>query len=263
MVENGFVGSNTGMMDQLTISLSDDSRSMLMMDFADAEHPKFERIPVPEGVEFVVFSSGVKHDLSDSVGDNNFNARRRQTDEALELINQSRARAHQRELKSLGEMTPSDLKKAPFQSLPELLKKRVRHVVTENSRVLQFKDAIQKADWKKAGQLLTASHRSSRDDYQVCAPEVDAAVQYGLKLNHVYGARMVGGGFGGPMLELVEQGTAPKIALETEAGYNRAMLQMHPDPSHRPNGKIQVGLAGLSSSTKCIYEEIEQKIYAK
>jgi hypothetical protein len=74
---------------------------------------------------------------------------------------------------------------------------------------------------------------------------------------------MVGGGFGGPMLELVEQGTAPKIALETEAGYNRAMLQMHPDPSHRPNGKIQVGLAGLSSSTKCIYEEIEQKIYAK
>jgi galactokinase len=262
-VENGFVGSNTGMMDQLTISLSDDTRSMLLMDFADANNPKYERIPVPQGVEFVVFSSGVKHDLSHDVGDNNFNARRRQTDEALKLINQERARSHQRQFNSLGEMTPQDLKRAPFQKLPELLQRRVRHVVTENSRVLSFKEAIRHGEWKKAGALLTASHISSRDNYEVCAPEVDAAVQYGLHLDHVYGARMVGGGFGGPMLELVEQGQAANLALETEAGYNHAMLKMHPDPSHRPIGKIQVGLGGLADATKCIYTDLEDRIQTR
>lgn len=262
-VENGFVGSNTGMMDQLTISLSDESRSMLLMDFADPENPKYERFPVPNGVEFVVFSSGVKHDLSHDVGDNNFNARRRQTDEALKLINQERARAHQRQFKALGEMTPQDLNKAPFQKLPELLKKRVLHVVTENARVLDFKKAIGHSDWKRAGQILTASHASSRDNYEVCAPEVDAAVRYGLKLDHVYGARMVGGGFGGPMLELVEQGQAAKLALETEAGYNRAMLKMHPDASHRPVGKIQVGLGGLADATKCIYSDLEDRLLTR
>ncbi|MFL5813896.1 MAG: galactokinase [Bdellovibrionia bacterium] len=262
-VENGFVGSKTGMMDQLTISLSDESRSMLLMDFADAENPKFERIPFPKGVEFVVFSSGVKHDLSDDHGDDNFNARRRQTDEALKLINEKREKARLPKFIALGEMTLADLKKAPYQSLPELLKKRVRHVVTENARVLDFREAIRKADWKKAGQILTASHRSSRDDYAVCAPEVDAAVKYGLKLDHVYGARMVGGGFGGPMLELVEQGMAPKIAFQTQDGYNRAMLKMHPDPAHRPIGKIQVGLAGLAMTNQCLYDELKQRMLTR
>lgn len=259
-VENGFVGSKTGMMDQLTISLSDESRSMLLMDFADADNPKFERIPFPKGVEFVVFSSGVKHDLSDDHGDDNFNARRRQTDEALKLINEKREKAGLPHFKALGEMTLADLKKGPYQSLPELLKKRVRHVVTENARVLDFREAIRKADWKRAGQILTASHRSSRDNYQVCAPEVDAAVRYGLKLDHVYGARMVGGGFGGPMLELVEQGKAPELAFKTQEGYNRAMIKMHPDPAHRPIGKIQVGLAGLAITKQCFYDELAHRM---
>ena len=129
-------------------------------------------------------------------------------------------------------------------------------MITENQRVFDFRDAIRGTHWEEAGKILTASHRSSRDDYEVCAPEVDQAVQIALSDPDVIGARMVGGGFGGPMLAMVKKGSERRVALRIRVEYERAMIRLHPDPEHRPVGEVQVGLAGASPIIECVEEKL-------
>ena len=86
----------------------------------------------------------------------------------------------------------------------DLLRKRVRHIVTENARVLDVVAALRSgADPRAIGPALTASHASMRDDFEITVPEVDTAVQAALDAG-AHGARMTGGGFGGCVLALVE-----------------------------------------------------------
>ena len=87
-----------------------------------------------------------------------------------------------------------------------VLRARARHVVTENQRVLQCVDALRDGDLAEAGRLLTASHVSLRDDYEVSTPELDSAVQDLLDTPGVYGARLTGAGFGGCVIALTRPG---------------------------------------------------------
>jgi galactokinase len=88
---------------------------------------------------------------------------------------------------------------------------RVRHVETENQRVLDFAAALEANDLATAGDLLVASHASLRDDYEVSLPEIDALVERALAAG-AYGARIVGGGFGGSVLALTEANRADELA---------------------------------------------------
>src|SRR5690606_8065858 len=84
----------------------------------------------------------------------------------------------------------------------DVTRRRVRHVVTENRRVLSTVDALRAGDWSTVGRLFTASHSSMRDDYEITVPTVDLAVEVALRCGAL-GARMTGGGFGGCVLALV------------------------------------------------------------
>jgi galactokinase len=91
--------------------------------------------------------------------------------------------------------------------------RRLRHVTSENARVRQAVTAIENGDWAELGRLMTASHASLRDDYEVSAPELDTAVDAALAAGAL-GARMTGGGFGGSAIALVRSKAVEAVSAE-------------------------------------------------
>jgi galactokinase len=104
--------------------------------------------------------------------------------------------------------------------LPDVNYKRARHAVTEISRVLEAVKVLEADDFSNFGDLLTKSHQSLRDDYNVSCPELDLAVDTALNLGAL-GARMVGGGFGGSAIALIRSDDAAKVALGIEQAFEK------------------------------------------
>jgi galactokinase len=129
-----------------------------------------------------------------------YNIRRKECETACELLH----------VDSLRQITLEDLPRV--QSLPDPYAKRVMHVVTENERVLRMVSALEHNDLQTAGRLLTESHASMRDDYEVSIPEIDLLVKIAQEEPAAFGARMTGGGFGGAVV----------VAVEKDAGKNTA-----------------------------------------
>jgi galactokinase len=105
-----------------------------------------------------------------------------------------------------------------LERLPSPLDRRVRHVVTENARVRRAVDAVRANEDATLGELLSASHRSLRDDYEVSTPELDQLVQLATAAG-AFGARMVGGGFGGSIIALTRRGEGRDLAAAVLQGY--------------------------------------------
>jgi galactokinase len=103
------------------------------------------------------------------------------------------------------------------------LRKRVRHVVSENQRVFAAVAAMRAHDGAQLGRLLNASHASLRDDFQVSTPEVDALVDAACKERDCFGARMTGGGFGGAIVALTKTGTAHSVAQRALHTYQQCV----------------------------------------
>jgi galactokinase len=115
-----------------------------------------------------------------------------------------------RELGPLRDATASDVNTLGDATL----RRRARHVVTENERVLAFVDALRAGNHTAAGRAMTDSHNSLRDDFEVSTPEVDALVARLAATPGVLGARMTGGGFGGVVVALCRAGDAAEVAGE-------------------------------------------------
>jgi len=99
------------------------------------------------------------------------------------------------------------------------VRRRVRHVVTENARVLAVRDMLlSSADLRSVGPLLTESHASMRDDFEITVPEIDVAVDAVLTTG-AHGARMTGGGFGGCVIALVDLADVERVAVAVEEAY--------------------------------------------
>jgi galactokinase len=105
--------------------------------------------------------------------------------------------------------------------LDEVSGRRVRHIVTENQRVLDTVDLLRSGDIAGIGPLMTASHESMRDDFEITVPEVDTAVTAALSAG-AYGSRMTGGGFGGCVLALVDASRASAVADAVAAAFSEA-----------------------------------------
>ena len=110
---------------------------------------------------------------------------------------------------------------AALDSLDPLSQRRLRHVVTENARVLEFADALERDDLAAAGALLLAGHASLRDDYEVSIPEIDLLVELACDAG-AYGARLLGGGFGGSIIALADAERAEEIAAAVSRRVPRA-----------------------------------------
>jgi galactokinase len=201
-VENDWVGAETGLLDQLAALLGAPG-CVLRIDFATLA---VDRVPLQLGDwRLVTVESGATHTHAGS----GYNERREEC---------RRASA------ALGVASLRDADPDAVERLEEPLRRRARHVLSENARVDAMAEALARRDLEEAGALLDASHASLRDDYEASVPEVEATVR-ALKDAGAAGARMVGGGFGGSVLGLLPPGAeAPDGALEVAPGPSARLL---------------------------------------
>ncbi|MDT0327138.1 galactokinase [Nocardiopsis lambiniae] len=192
--ENDFVGMPCGIMDQSASMLAREGHALFLdVRTLIAEHVPFD--PAAHGLTLMVVDTRAPHRLVDGA----YAERRRTCEEAARLLGVS----------ALRDVT--DLPGALAALPDERTRRRVRHVVTENARVLEAVALLRVGEVSAIGPLLTASHVSLRDDYEVSVPEVDAAVDTALAAGAL-GARITGGGFGGCVIALVEAGRADACA---------------------------------------------------
>jgi galactokinase len=199
-VETDFVGAPIGVMDQMASSLAGGDAAL----FLDTRSMQYERVPLPPGVESIVINSGVTH--SHAGGD--YKVRRAECERAAQMLG----------VPQLRDLPDAELPRAL--ALPEPLGRRVRHVLTENARVLATVKALRSGDLAALGPLLYESHASQRDDYEVSVPEIDLLVDLGRAEPDVLGARLTGGGFGGSVVMLARTGTGAAAAARIAARYN-------------------------------------------
>jgi galactokinase len=216
-VENDFVGAPVGVMDPMAISIASPGSAL----FLDTRDLRFEKVPLPPGMDPVIINSGVAH--NHSAGD--YRTRRAECERAAALLG----------VKELRDLSEADLPRA--EELPDPLGRRVRHVVTENARVLATVEALRSGDLKKLGSLFYASHDSQRLDYEVSVPEIDMLVELAWADADVYGARLTGGGFGGSVVMMARAGTGATVAARICERYAARSSQkptiLVPQPSTR------------------------------
>jgi galactokinase len=191
--ENDFVGAPTGLMDQAASTLCTAGHALFFDCRTDAaEQVLFDATSA--GLEILVLDTKTPHALVDS----EYAARRASCEQAAQLLG----------IPALRDVTDLD---AALDQLPDpVLKRRVRHVVTENARVLEAADVLRAGRIADLAPLLDASHESMRDDFEITVPQVDLAVETARSSGSL-GARMTGGGFGGCIIALVELGDSERI----------------------------------------------------
>ena len=180
--ENAFVGVNSGIMDQYASLLCQAGTALLI----DCRSLEAEPVPLDLGganLTLLVCDTQVSRELSAT----GYNARRQACERA----------AHTLGVRELRDAHLQDLEKLSGEE-----RKRARHVITENARVLEAAQALQRQDFGAFGRLLYASHRSLRDDYEVSTPALNAFVEIAVQ-SAALGARLTGAGFGGCALALI------------------------------------------------------------
>jgi galactokinase len=183
-IENEYTGVETGLLDQLASILGEPGRAMRL----DMRTLEWRAVDVELGEHVLaVLDSGSTRSLAES----GYNKRREECRRAAELLG----------VDSLRDA-------ADASGLPDPLDRRARHVITENARVDAAVAALEAGDAEALGELLDASHRSLRDDYEVSVPEVERAIE-ACKDAGALGARIMGGGFGGSVLALFPPGAEP------------------------------------------------------
>ncbi|MBD8012162.1 galactokinase [Microbacterium sp. Re1] len=193
--ENEAVGAPTGIMDQMASMLGRPDAAT----FIDCRSLATESVPTGftgEGLEVLVIDTQVSH--SHSTG--GYRERRDACERGAALLG----------IPSLRDAAESDLPRTA-ELMDDVTFRRVRHVITENQRVLDTVRVLGSDGPRAIGDLLVASHASMRDDFEISVPELDLAVETALAHGAV-GARMTGGGFGGAAIALVERDAVDRMA---------------------------------------------------
>lgn len=205
--ENDYVGAPTGVMDQMA-SLHGVAGQLMLLDCRSLD-VRPVHLPLEDaGLALLVVDTRSPHALVDG----QYAQRRRSCTEAAEILG----------VRALRDVALDDLANALRRLPDDVMRRRVRHVVTENARVLAVVAELDAGhDPRQIGPLLTASHASLRDDYEVSVEPVDVAVQAALD-GGAYGARITGGGFGGCVIALIDADASDRIFQQVAAAYDRA-----------------------------------------
>ena len=198
--ETDFVGAPVGLMDQTVCSLGQAGTAL----FIDTRTLRVETLPLPVGLDLAVIDSGITHRHAGG----EYQERRLESIQAAAILG----------VPHLRDVSADDLERHP--TLPGLLHRRARHVISENARVLEAVVALRSNDLVLLGRLLIASHASLRDDYQVSTPDVDTLVEVAQRNPAVYGARLTGGGFGGAVIVALKSGST-SAAIDIAVEYSR------------------------------------------
>ncbi|HPE11345.1 MAG TPA: galactokinase [Actinomycetota bacterium] len=200
--ENDFIGVACGIMDQLCIAGGVAGHALLIDCGALGVTP----VRFPCEIAVVVANTNQRRELSDSA----YNERRSACETAQEMLGVRLVDI------------PADQVSAAIVDLPESLRPRARHVITEQARVWSFADALQQGDLVAAGNLMRASHESLRDDFEVTGPALDTMVEAAWEAPGVIGARMTGAGFGGCTVNLVEPDAVDAFTQQVGDVYRRS-----------------------------------------
>ncbi|NEK57478.1 galactokinase [Geodermatophilus sabuli] len=206
--ENDFVGAPTGILDQSASVLCTAGHAL----FLDTRDRSSEQVPLDlagAGLALLVVDSGVTHEHAGG----GYGDRRRECEEAARRLGVD----FLREVEDVGRLGVL----ADGTAEGDVLLRRARHIVTEDARVLQVVAALRSdADPRRIGPVLTAGHESLRDDFEISVPLLDAIVESAVAAG-AHGARMVGGGFGGSAIALVEADAVDAVTAAVAARFER------------------------------------------
>jgi galactokinase len=200
--ENQWVGVNCGIMDQMISAAGQEGHALLI----DCRTLDTRAVPLPEGTAVVILDTNTRRGLVDSA----YNERRDQCDQAAKFFG----------VPFLRDVSITDFL-ANEDQLKPLIRQRARHVVTENIRVLNAVTAMLNNDAAMLGTLMSQSHQSLRDDFEVSSYELNVMVDLAQAQPGCFGARMTGAGFGGCAVALVMADTAVSFAQSISASYQQ------------------------------------------
>lgn len=220
-VEHG-IGLKGGLMDQTAIVYGREGNAILI----DCKNHSKQHIPLELGaITFVLIDSNVKHSLVES----DYNKRRTEVENGLLLVRK----------KNSGEVDYRNITDTQIDTIrlsDPIGYKRLKHVKSENTRVLKAIDAISNKEYNRLGQLISLSHISLKDDYEVSCEELDFIVDKLKGIQNVLGSRMMGGGFGGNVIALVDGKISSvqwtKLYEEYKNRFGTSLTQMEVSPSN-------------------------------
>jgi galactokinase len=193
--EHKYAGVLSGIMDQFASVFGREGHAL----FLDCRSFEWSAVPV-SSAEFVICNTKVKHDLAES----EYNKRRAECLAAAEFFGKT----------SLRDVLREEIEER-WDEMPQTLRQRARHVVSENKRVIDVVEALKRDDPVAVGRWINESHESLRDCYEVSSRELDIMVDIARMQAGVIGARMMGGGFGGCTINLVRGGLSPDDRYRT------------------------------------------------
>ncbi|MFB5661049.1 galactokinase [Alteribacillus sp. HJP-4] len=198
LVENEFIGVNSGIMDQFAISMGKKNHGILL----DCHSLEYEYAPLNfKDYSLLIMNSNKERTLASS----KYNERREECETALRLIQQ------EKQVEALGELSAEAFEQVEYLLKEEAVRKRARHAVTENERTKESLRQLKAGNLEGFGKLMNESHMSLRDDYEVTGQELDTLAEAAWEQDGVIGARMTGAGFGGCAIAIVEKDKTEQV----------------------------------------------------
>ena len=215
LAENEFVGMQCGIMDQFAVTMGVRDHAI----FLNCDTLDYDVVPLQLGdYKIVISNTNKKRKLADS----KYNERRSHCEEAVKILGKEIS------LKNLSELNVNNFNRLQNKISDPIIRKRAKHVIFENQRVLDSVKALKSNDLIRMGQLMYESHESLKNDYEVSCDELDILVDEAKKVDGVLGSRMTGGGFGGCTVSLVNHSKVEIFQKEVGKNY-KAKTGLTPD----------------------------------
>jgi galactokinase len=206
--ENQFVGMNCGIMDQFAVGFGKKDNAI----FLNCDNLSYENVPfVLNGYSLIITNTNKRRGLTDS----KYNERRSECEKAVELLQKYKP------IRNLSELNANEIPVLEKYISDPVVRKRAKHVISENGRVLEAVEVLKKNDITRFGELMNQSHDSLKDDYEVTGNELDALVYEGRKLEGVVGTRMTGAGFGGCTVSIVKKENTQEFITRLGEAYTK------------------------------------------
>ena len=206
LTENEYIGNRCGIMDPFTSAMVKKGNALLL----DTSDLSYIYVPLKLSHERIIITNSRKERVDVEA---EYEKRRAECETALQELQQVIS------IRSLGELTAE-----VFENVQEMIKdpvriRRARHAVTENQRTIQAAEALEKGDIREFGQLMNASHLSLKEDYEVSCRELDILVEEAWNIDGVLGSRMMGAGFGGCTVSIVEEDAVNEFITKVGENY--------------------------------------------
>ncbi len=206
--ENVFVGMNCGIMDQFAVGFGKKDNAI----FLNCDTLFYENVPVIfNDCSLIITNTNKRRGLTDS----KYNERRSECEKAVELLQQYKP------IRNLSQLNVTDIEILEKYIKDPVVRKRAKHVISENGRVVEAVGVLKANNIERFGELMNQSHDSLKDDYEVTGLELDTLVYEGRKLPGVIGTRMTGAGFGGCTVSIVRNADSANFMSSLSITYQK------------------------------------------